>query len=176
MRLPVAQQLRQALGTVTTFDLREGSVAVDDTLLHSLTGSATLLRTDRGLLVSIHASATVDEKCSRCLADASCSIEIDFEEEYIPVIDTVTGAPVRLPESGDLFRIGPDFILDLREGFRQYTLVSEPVKPLCKPDCAGLCPNCGADLNRGPCDCPPPQVDKRWQALVGLKSEEQKGS
>lgn len=175
MRLHVAQQLRQAVGTVTALDLRDASVAVDDAVLHSLTGSATLLRTDRGLLVSLHATATVDERCSRCLAKASCSIAINFEEEYVPVIDAATEAPVRLHESDDVFRIGPDFILDLREGLRQYILISEPAKPLCKPDCAGLCPSCGADLNEGPCDCPP-QVDERWQALAGLKSADKEGS
>lgn len=175
MRLHVAQQLRQAVGTVLTLDLHEDSVAVDDALLRGLTGSATLLRTDRGLLVSLRATATVDERCSRCLADASCSINIDFEEEYMPVIDAATGAPVRLPEPGDLFRIGPDFVLDLREGLRQYTLISEPAKPLCKPDCAGLCLNCGADLNEGPCRCPP-QVDERWQALAGLRNTDKEGS
>ncbi len=176
MQLPVAQQLRQAVGTVTTFDLTEISVVVDDYVLRGLVGSVTLLRTDRGLLVSFHATATVDEKCSRCLVDASCQMGIDFEEEYVPVIDPVTGAPVRLREPGDVFRIGPDFMLDLREGLRQYTLMSEPAKPLCKPDCAGLCPSCGADLNQGPCNCSPAQQDQRWQVLARLKSEDKEGS
>ena len=175
MRLHVSQQLRQAVGTVTTVDLQEPSLKVDDTVLHGLTGSATLLRTDRGLLVSVHAAATLHEGCSRCLADATCPVSIDFEEEYVPVVDAVTGAAVHLLGPEDVFRIGPDFILDLREGLRQYTLISEPAKPLCKPDCAGLCPACGADLNEGPCGCPP-TADERWQALAGLKTNDQEGS
>ncbi len=175
MQLHVAQQLNQAVGAVTTFDLQEPSLTTDDTVMQDLAGSVKLLRTDRGLLVSVHARATVHEKCSRCLTDISCPITIDFEEEYIPVVDITTGARVRLSASEDVFRIDPDFILDLREGLRQYTLVSEPAKPLCKADCAGLCPTCGADLNGGACSCQP-QSDERWEALAALRIDNNEGS
>lgn len=45
-----------------------------------------------------------------------------------------------------------------------------PMKPLCRPDCKGLCPECGADLNAGPCSCAPQTADPRWAALGALKS------
>ena len=175
MRLNAGQQLRQPVGAVIVVDLEEPLLSFDDTELRRLTGSATLLRSDRGLLVTVHANATVHEKCSRCLGDASCPVAIDFEEEYVPVVDAVSGASVHLSEADDVFRIGPEFILDLREALRQYTLISEPAKPLCKPNCAGLCPTCGADLNQGPCSCPP-AAEERWQALAGLKTIDQEGS
>ena len=44
-----------------------------------------------------------------------------------------------------------------------------PMKPLCRPDCAGLCPLCGADLNLGACDCSEPVGDPRWAALAALR-------
>ena len=44
-----------------------------------------------------------------------------------------------------------------------------PMKPLCRPDCAGLCPTCGADLNLGPCECPSERSDPRWAGLQLLK-------
>ena len=175
MQLNVGQQLRQPVGAVTVVDLEEPLLSFDDTELRALAGSATLLRSDRGLLVTVHAKATVHERCSRCLGDASCPVDIDFEEEYVPIVDVISGAAVHLSEEDDVFRIGPEFILDLREALRQYTLISEPAKPLCRPDCAGLCPTCGADLNRGPCDCPP-HADERWQALAGLKTVGEEGS
>jgi len=175
MRLNVGPQLRQPVGAVIVVDLEEPLLSFDDTELRGLTGSATILRSDRGLLVAVHLNAQVHEKCSRCLGDTSCPVAIDFEEEYVPVIDAVSGAPVHLSEEDDVFRIGPDFVLDLREALRQYTLISEPAKPLCRPDCAGLCPTCGADLNQGPCNCPP-AVNERWQALAGLKTTDQEGS
>jgi uncharacterized protein len=44
-----------------------------------------------------------------------------------------------------------------------------PMKPLCRPDCRGLCPRCGTDLNAGTCACAEPAVDPRWAALAALK-------
>ncbi|HEU4758667.1 MAG TPA: DUF177 domain-containing protein [Dehalococcoidia bacterium] len=175
MRLHVAPLLKQAIGSVSAFDFEEPSLSLDDTALRRLAGTASLLRTDRGLLVTAHFTASLESRCSRCLADVSVPISIDFQEEYIPVVDIMTGARVHLPESEDVFRIGPDFFLDLREALRQYTLMGGPAKPLCRPDCAGLCPTCGADLNNGPCACPQ-QPDQRWQALAGLKIAEDEGS
>jgi uncharacterized protein len=48
---------------------------------------------------------------------------------------------------------------------RQALLLSLPMQPLCKPDCAGLCPICGQDLNQGPCDCVSVEIDPRWEKL-----------
>lgn len=176
MRFHVAQQLRQPVGTQTSFDLRERQLFLDDdAVLSDLAGSVTLLRTDRGLLVTVHAVCTIRETCSRCLADTDCPINIDFQEEYIPVLDPFTGVPVRLAQAADYFRIGPDFVLDLAEGLRQYKVMAEPLKPLCRPDCQGLCPDCGANLNEGPCGCRP-QMDSRWQALAALKIVSDEGS
>ena len=44
-----------------------------------------------------------------------------------------------------------------------------PVQPICREDCAGLCPKCGADRNQAPCACGDSQVDPRWQALERLR-------
>lgn len=171
MQVQVGQYLRQPVGTVARFEIVEPTLPVGEEVLHDATGLATLLRTNRGLLVTLEVRANLREKCARCLKEISCPVEIRLEEEYIPVADPVTGERIDLDEeSEDIFRIGRDFVLDLHEGLRQYTLMSEPVKPLCRPDCAGLCPNCGADLNAGPCRCTT-AVDERWQKLAGLKRE-----
>ena len=45
-----------------------------------------------------------------------------------------------------------------------------PMKPLCQPDCKGICPNCGADLNAGDCSCQEATADPRWAGLAALKS------
>ena len=46
-----------------------------------------------------------------------------------------------------------------------------PMKPLCKPDCKGLCPSCGKDLNLGACGCTHETIDPRWEALKALKEK-----
>jgi uncharacterized protein len=102
-------------------------------------------------------------------------IEVDFQEEFIPVVDPVSGAHISAAEAEDSFVIDADLMLDLGEALRQYALMFSPSKPLCQPDCAGLCPACGASLNEGPCSCQSPD-DERWRALTALKSESQEGS
>lgn len=64
-----------------------------------------------------------------------------------------------------------DGVLDTRPILIEQIHLSIPMKPLCKEDCAGLCADCGADLNAGPCGCKS-VVDPRWQALAAMKRSE----
>lgn len=173
MQINVLRELRQPIGTVTVIDFEEPSVRVDGTRLLDLRGSVSMLRTDSGLLVTLNAEANERTCCSRCLKEIDVPIEIAFEEEYMPVIDANTGAPIRLPET-DAFRIAADFKLDLHEAVREYILMSEPAKPLCRAECPGLCPDCGADLNQGSCGCAA-EADARWHALTILKTTDKEG-
>jgi uncharacterized protein len=175
MQLNVLRELRQRLGSVTTYDIQEHALRLTDIQLQGVTGMITLLRTDRGILVSFTAKATIQEKCARCLKEAECTLDVDFEEEYIPVIDAATGERLPDSDSEEQFSIGPDFLLDLREVLRQYVLMSQPANPLCGPNCAGLCAGCGSDLNDTQCTCTP-EIDERWGALVRLEMDTGKGS
>jgi len=174
MQVHVLQELRQRLGSVNEYDLAEDVVTVDDTELRDLRGAVSLLRTDRGLLATVTAKAKLAEQCARCLKPLFADVDVRFQEEYVPVADPDTGARIYLPADDESFRIDDEFWLDLREGLRQYILMSEPSKPLCRDDCAGLCPVCGADLNAGPCGCSS-ESDRRWDALTGLKQEIDEG-
>lgn len=173
MQLHVLQDLRRRLGSVSECELEEERVVAGDLVLHDLRGTVSLLRTDRGLLATMDATAKREESCSRCLAGVLVDIEIRFQEEYVPLVDAETGARIYLDEDDEAFSIDLEFWLDLREGLRQYILMSEP-RPLCGDDCAGLCPLCGTDLNAGPCKCQP-EADERWDALAGLKQKMDEG-
>jgi uncharacterized protein len=135
--------------------------------LDALHGTVEVIRTNKGLLVRVQVSGQGHGQCARCLADLDYPVSLRFEEEFLPVADVFTGAPLRIPEGADNFLIGADFVLDLHEPLRQYALMAEPLNPLCRPDCAGLCPECGRDLNQGPCGCRP-RIDSRWEALRAL--------
>jgi len=173
MRIHVSQELRQPVGSESVMELRQRSLFLDDGAdLSELEGTARMLRTDRGLLVTVAARATLRGTCSRCLAAAESPIEIAFQEEFIPVIDPVSGKHITPDEIDEGFVIDGELVLDLGEPLRQYALMSEPSKPLCRPDCAGLCPTCGANLNEGPCGCPPAAED-RWGALAALNKEKE---
>jgi len=68
----------------------------------------------------------------------------------------------------------PDEVLETEPMLREQLQLNLPMKPLCRPDCQGLCPRCGADLNLERCDCAPMQ-DSRWGALAGLRERLQSG-
>jgi len=174
MQLNVLQELRHSLGSVTTYEVTEPSVPIDGSKLNGVCGSLTLLRTDRGLLATLKVTASESERCARCLVETDCSVEMEFEEEFIAIVDPNTGARVHLSKDEEAFRIGPDFVLDLREPMRQYGLMAEPPKPLCRPDCAGLCPTCGSNLNEGACGCAP-AADERLRVLAGIDVTDEKG-
>jgi len=173
MQLHVLQDLRRRLGSVSECELEEERVVAGDLVLHDLRGTVSLLRTDRGLLATMDATAKLEESCSRCLAGVLAAVEVHFQEEYVPLVDADTGARIYRAEDDEAFSIDLEFWLDLREGLRQYILMSEP-RPLCRDDCAGLCAHCGADLNAGPCECQP-ETDERWDALAGLKQKMDEG-
>jgi len=175
MRINVLNELRQPVGTATVFDLAEPAIRLEDIDISSLSGALTLVRTNRGLLATLKASAIASENCARCLIPTDCAVPIEFEEEFIPVLDASTARRIRVSNSDDGFRIGPDFMLDLGESLRQYMLMLEPQKPLCRPDCVGLCPSCGADLNVLSCGCTP-TFDERWGVLAGLDANIKEGS
>ena len=124
-------------------------------------GRVRLVRTDRGILAKGVFHTQVEIDCSRCLASFSCPLTLNIEEEYFPTIDVVSGAQLAVPTDVGSFIIDEHHILDLTEAVRQYALLVIPMKPLCREDCAGLCPQCGHNLNMGPCTCPTEEIEPR---------------
>ncbi len=116
MQFHVLRELRQSIGSVNEYDLAEDRVAVEDDVLLDLSGVAHFLRTDRGLLVTVDASAKLEAQCSRCARDVLAPMEIHFEEEYVPTVDAETGAKVYIGEEEEAFRIDPQFWLDCGRG------------------------------------------------------------
>lgn len=60
-------------------------------------------------------------------------------------------------------------VVDLADRLRDAVALELPLRVYCRPDCKGLCPRCGQDLNAGTCDCAAHQIDPRWEALTRLK-------
>ena len=142
-----------------------------------LEGTVRLLRTDRGIWVSAEVNSRAPCICSRCLSDFECTVDMRIEEEFFPLVDPFTGAVVQASERDDGgFRIDQDHILDLTDAVTQYFLIGVPMKPVCREDCAGLCPTCGADLNDAPCHCEKEMGDARWGPLLDLVAGDRIGT
>ncbi|MEY2996385.1 MAG: hypothetical protein RLZZ39_1210 [Actinomycetota bacterium] len=95
--------------------------------------------------------------CRRCLRDVEGELTIGVHETYQ---ETRTDP--------DAFPIENDQI-DLRPMIRESVLLDVPEAPLCRPDCPGLCPVCGADLSTESCSCVIETLDPRWSALSELR-------
>ena len=179
----VAQLLKEPVGSTRKYDIGTAELPLSDEAggpdgealeARGVEGSVKVTRLSKDLLVQGNVSGDVRLECSRCLTAFSLPVEGSLEEQYQPTVDIETGRPVHreaYEEDDTAFSLSPNHELDLTEPVRQALLVALPLKPLCRDDCAGLCPQCGADLNEGPCDCQPDTTDDRWAALRELKLE-----
>jgi len=71
-------------------------------------------------------------------------------------------------------KLSGDEIIDLTEGIREDIMLRLPLKNLCSEDCKGLCPQCGKDLNEGPCSCEPVRLPNVFSELDGLIQNKRK--
>jgi uncharacterized protein len=167
MQINVSQLLREPIGATREHQVNEAADIAGDGKDCLVQGECRLLRTQRSILAKCTLSTEVELICSRCLLPFRCPLTINFEEEYLPTVDVVSGTPLPSPEEG-AFAIDKHHIIDLTEAICQYTLLAIPMKPLCHKECAGLCPNCGHNLNQGRCNCPEQSIDPRWSKLTKL--------
>jgi uncharacterized protein len=128
-------------------------------------GLLRLTRTNRGLLVKAQLATGLDLECSRCLREIDFPVEIEIEEEALPSIDFASGLPLDVSIEPDVLRLDDHHELELEGEVRDAIQLAEPIAPLCRPDCPGLCPICGEELASGPHDHPEAEVDPRLQAL-----------
>ena len=165
MQINVAQLLKANTGTSQDYEVNDIIDVFGDGRGRVVRGQVRLLRTRRGILVKGVLNAEVELACSRCLSLFNYPVTLNIEEEYIPTVDVDSGAPLPLPEEPDSFTIDEHQYIDLTEAIGQYTVLAIPIKPLCREGCAGLCQNCGHNLNLGDCSCPPQAIDPRWSEL-----------
>jgi len=163
MQINVSQLLKEPIGSTREYEVNETiDVAGGDYVVQ---GEVKLVRTDRGILVKGTLQTVIEVTCGRCLSFFNCPLALNIEEEYFPTTDVVSGAWLPLPEEASYFTIDERYVLDLAEAIRQYMMLAIPMKPLCREDCAGLCSRCGHNLNQGPCNCLPQEIDSRWSEV-----------
>jgi uncharacterized protein len=165
----VAQLMKSPVGASVASDIQEENPQLDEELkiVGPITGHTRMRRVNQGLLVDGWVDLTLEQTCDRCLKHTEQSMHVTFEERFYPTVDVLTGAPLPPTEEDDVFPIDEHHQVDLTEALRQSILLTVPMVSLCKEDCAGLCPQCGHDLNLGPCQCQP-EIDTRLNVLKTL--------
>jgi DUF177 domain-containing protein len=114
---------------------------------------------------------SVELECSRCLEPFLRAVDSTFDLRYQPHARN-TGEGEREVEEDDLTTaFYENDAIDLGQLMREQVYLSLPMKPLCRDDCRGLCPVCGANLNLSVCRCAREWDDPRFAALKALKGE-----
>ena len=159
----VAEVLRR-VGNVKDID-----VAVDSTLLdfgdgrieaQDLPITFHLESTNTGIVVRGSVSVEFHDRCRRCLNEVHERLSVDIGELYQREITD----PDAYPLEGEQLNLAPLV--------REHVLLALPDAPLCRPDCPGLCPVCGADKSNpaeAECGCAAGAADPRWAALDALR-------
>jgi uncharacterized protein len=130
-----------------------------DLYLNSLMGLIRITRTPQGILLQAGLQALTELECVRCLTAFQQKLKLIFTELYAFSQRYMTDSGLLMPETG---------IIDLGPVLREYAVLEIPISPLCKPDCKGLCPICGNNLNETTCNHEDDSVDPRLAALRSL--------
>jgi uncharacterized protein len=173
----VASLLKAAPGATEThpISVERLNVAEGIDLAAPITGEVKLSRTGRSVLVRADFSTAIAGYCGRCLRSVVTPVEVQIEEEALPSLDIDTGLPVDIAAEPDALRLNDHHELDLEQPIREAISLAEPIAVLCRPDCRGLCPECGLDMNDNPSHAhADDDVDPRLAALAGWRAEADK--
>ena len=118
------------------------AVLGDDLELVYFDGNVKIDRTPQGLVVQGNFAGETTLECVRCLKDFGFRLTWELTELYAFKKESMSESELIIPDSAQI---------DLAPLLREYAILELPIKPLCKPDCMGLCIECGQDLNLKDC-------------------------
>jgi len=143
LRLNVGFLISAPIGTSREFDFNYDKIRIgEEVVISDFIGLAKITRTPQGLFIEGNFQGSLPLECVRCLTDYQQELHWDFAELYAFTRDNITESGLLVPE---------DAHLELQFLVHDYALLEVPIKPICKPDCKGLCPECGE--NRNEVDC-----------------------
>ncbi|MEJ2747075.1 MAG: DUF177 domain-containing protein [Anaerolineae bacterium] len=163
LRFNFGFMLEASLGTSRKIELDYPTIRVsDDVTLTPLQGQFTATRTSEGVYLNGRFQSAIQTECVRCLEETLAPIFIELEEMfYYP--------PETKPELEDAYAFeGETGFIDLAPLMRELSLLAMPTQPLCRPDCLGLCVECGQNLNEADCGCQDDEIDPRLAQLRSL--------
>ena len=171
----VSGLLGQPVGSVRRLEVSSPPLDLGAELRQNrgVAGKLRLTRTNRGLLVQANLSTSIEQECSRCLRAIDYPVELEIEEEALPIIDVASGLALDTLAEPDVLRLTDHHELELEQEVREAILLAEPIAPLCREDCPGLCVVCGQELGSGPHDHPEPDVDPRLEALLQFQDPDE---
>jgi len=131
------------IGTSRDVPVDIETLNLEDFLVKDLRSLVRISRTREGLLLQVEGEAHIEVMCGLCLVEFYLPVKFEFEELY--------QFPSRHREVTDLI-LPFDGYIDLRSLYREFLILAMPIKPICQPDCKGLCAVCGTNLNVTTCE------------------------
>jgi DUF177 domain-containing protein len=114
---------------------------------------------------------SIELTCSRCLDNFELAVDEPFDVLYLPHTPAGPGEE-RMVEDDDLSTaFYEDNVIDLGQLMQEQCYLAVPMKPLCKEECQGLCPECGTNFNIASCECRQTWVDPRLAVLDQLRKD-----
>jgi uncharacterized protein len=171
----VAGLLGDDVGATRVIDIEDATVDLPDELVlaEPISGRIRLIHENRGIVADIHLTTALAGECARCLRPVTTPVAIDLEEEYLPSVDLTTGRPVAGDDEPEALRLTDHHELDLGPSVADAISLAEPIAPLDRPDCPGLCLVCGLPLDEATHDHPVDDIDPRLEALRGFVADDE---
>lgn len=139
LRINVGFLLNTPIGTYRDIHFENSEIVLrPDLKLADFSGVARVGRTPQGILVQGQFQGESPAECVRCLTSFDQPLHAKFDELYAFDNRSITESGLILPEDANI---------DLEPLVRDYLLIEMPISPLCRPECKGLCPICGENLN-----------------------------
>ena len=113
----------------------------------------------------------VEVSCARCLEPVQIPVSRSFDLLYRPLKGEKRAEEVSIHEADTEIGFYTGDGMELEDALREQVLLAVPLKALCREDCKGLCPVCGANRNQQSCQCAKSRPDPRWSALGELKDK-----
>jgi len=161
MKYHLSHLVAGSLGENTSVHVQEGTTTLDqDLTIDFLRGEILFTRVNRGIYAEGHLRTQVQANCARCLEHISYPLEFEITERFLFVPRKEDPEPVYL--------ISGNAVIDISEPTRQQIWINLPIRLLCRPDCQGLCSQCGINLNKEVCSCQEQVIDPRLAPLKEL--------
>jgi uncharacterized protein len=139
LRLNIGFLITSPIGTSRDFNFDFEKIRLgEDLTVRDFAGMARFDRTPQGLFLQGQFEAHTDLECVRCLEPIDQALKWTITDLYAFDKRNITESNLLVPEDGQI---------DLEPLMREYALLEFPINPICRPDCKGLCPVCGENLN-----------------------------
>ncbi len=166
IKVSLSRLVNARLGHRESVVLDLDDLTILDLHLAYIKGELDFTRVADGILAEGTLATSVETECARCTEPFYKATSIELEDIIsLPGAALTQEKPVRVTEDG---------WADLSPLIREYAWIELPVNPLCSPECRGLCPECGGNLNKGECKCVQSEpIDPRWEVLRSLLDEDE---